>query len=441
MSVATARPARAASPAAPPRRPTAVAIAVAALAAVLVLGVHLWGRWLQARGHRLFVNAPPLVGHLDPRLAWQGLPAVGLPAAAAAWGPGLARRLGWRRLLWTAAAAAAAWALALALTEGVGGVLRSPSSPRDYLADAPLIDGPLSFLRTSVERIDRYTVHVRAHPPGMTLIAWAVHRLGGGPAWLAALEIAVAASAVPAALVSLRALSGEERARAAAPFVAFAPAAITIASSGDAFFAGVGAWAVALVVLATGRAGRRSDVLALGGGLLFGATAFLSYGLVLLAAIPAAVAVSRRRVRPIALAALGALPVFAAFGAAGFWWVEGLLATRIEYLESVARLRPFWYFAVANVAAFAVIVGPAAVGGLAVLRDRSTWTLVGGALVAVAFADLSGMSKAEVERIWLPFAPWVALAAGALPEATRRGWLLATVAFGLLLELVVTQPW
>ena len=38
-----------------------------------------------------------------------------------------------------------------------------------------------------------------------------------------------------------------------------------------------------IVVLATGRAGRRSDRLALLGGLLFGVTAFLSYGLILLA--------------------------------------------------------------------------------------------------------------------------------------------------------------
>ena len=37
------------------------------------------------------------------------------------------------------------------------------------------------------------------------------------------------------------------------------------------------------------------------------------------------------------------------------------------------------------------------------------------ALLAVVLADLSGMSKAEVERIWLPFLPWVMLATAALP--------------------------
>ncbi|HZD16851.1 MAG TPA: hypothetical protein VE669_01790 [Actinomycetota bacterium] len=404
--------------------------------------VYLWGRWLQARGHRLFINLPPLVGHLDPRLAWQGVGALALAPAAVVWGPRVAERMGWRRLLWVAFAAAAAWALALALTEGVGGVLRSPSSPRDYLHDAPLIGSPLGFLSTYVDRIAAYSTHVRAHPPGMALVAWSLWRFGGGPAWLAGLEIASAASAVPAVLLALRELAGEPRARAAAPFLAFAPAAITAGSSGDAFFAGVGSWAVALLVLSTGRAGRRRDALALEGGVLFGATVFLSYGLVLLAAIPLTTAAWRRRWRPMLLAVVGALPLFVAFLAAGFWWVDGLNVTRAEYAESVARLRPYSYFVVANLVAFSVVLGPAGVAALPRLRGRAAPSvLIGGALVAVLVADLSGMSKAEVERIWLPFVPWLLLATAWLPRASRRGWLAANVAFGLMLELAVRQPW
>jgi len=422
----------------PPRRPALEAVAVAAWA-VLIVAVHVWGRWLQARGHRLYVNLPPLVGHLDVRLAWQG--ALALAPAAVVFGPRLAERLTWRRLLWASFAAAAVWALALALTEGVGGLLRSPSSPRDYLHDVPLIDSPLRFLRTYVGEIDRYTVHVRAHPPGMVLVAWGLARAGGGPAWLALIEIASAASAVPAALIALRETASEAAARAAAPFLALAPAAITIGASGDAFFAGVGAWAVTLVVLATGRRGRPGDALAWAGGLLFGATAFLSYGLVLLAAIPLAVAAARRRVRPVVMAALGALPVFVVFWFAGFRWHEGLAATRVEYAESVARLRPYGYFVVANIAAFAIVLGPAVAAGITRLRHRGAWLLVGGALVAVALADLSGLSKAEVERIWLPLVPWVLLATSSLPAVRRRTWLGVQVAAGLALELAVIQPW
>lgn len=408
---------------------------------ILVIAVFLWGRWLQARGHRLYLNLPPLVGHLDVRLAWQGALAIAMAPVAVLFAPRLAERLSWRRLLWAAFAAAAVWALALALTEGVGGLLRSPSSPRDYLHDVSLIDPVGGFLRDYVGQIDRYTTHVRAHPPGMVLVAWSLARLGGGPAWLAAVEIASAASAVPAALLAMREVAGEGRARAAAPFLAFAPAAVTIAASGDAFFTGVGAWAVALVVLATGRRDRRGDLVALGGGVLFGITAFLSYGLVLLGAIPLVVAVARRRLRAVVLAAVGAALVFAAFWLAGFGWLEGLAATRREYAESVARFRPYGYFVVANVAALGIVLGPAGVAGLIRARERGVRLLVGGALLAVAIADLSGMSKAEVERIWLPFVPWLLLSTGALPTHRRRAWLVAQTAAALALELAVTQPW
>jgi hypothetical protein len=432
------REAPAASSVRPHRGMAPIAVAAWALA---ILAVHLWGRWLQARGHRLFVNLPPLVGHLDPRLAWQGLGALALAPVAVRWGPRLADRLPWRTLLWVAFGAAAAWALALALTEGVGGVLRSPSSPRDYLHDVPLIGSPARFLSTYVDRIDAYSTHVRAHPPGMVLLAWSLARLGGGPAWMAAFEIASAAAAVPAALLALREVAGEARARAAAPFLTFAPAAITVASSGDAFFAGVGAWAVALVVLATGRAGWRADLLSGTGALLFGATAFLSYGLVLLGVIPLAVAAVRRRPRPILVGMLGALPVFATFAAAGFWWIDGLHATRVEYAESVARFRPYAYFVIANLVTFPIVLGPAVTKGIGRVRGRGAWALLGGALVAVALADLSGMSKAEVERIWLPFAPWVLPSAAWIPSSDRRAWLGVNVATGLALELLVSQPW
>ena len=200
--------------------------------------------------------------------------------------------------------------------------------------------------------------------------------------------------------MTAREVAGEHVARLAAPFLVIAPAAIFF-GSGDAVFLGVGAWAVALMVLATGRRGRAADLPALAGGLLFGAACLLSYGLVLLAAIPVVVAVARRRVRPLAI---GAVVVPGAAAAAGFWWFAGLAATRREYLvESVARLRPGRLFLRVNVAAFAVALNRAAVVGLARLRDRRIWLLVGAVAFAVALADLSLLSKGEVERIWLPF--------------------------------------
>ncbi len=409
---------------------------------LLVAGAWWWGRWLQERGTRLFLNAPPLTGRVDPRLRMQALWAIALGGLGVWLGPVLARRLAWRGLLVASLAGAALWAVALAASDGVAGFLRGPASPLGYLHDVPLVGSPGSFLAGFVDRISTYSVHVRAHPPGMVLLLWGLDRAGlSGPGWVAALEILGGAAAVPAALLALREVAGETAARRAASFLVLTPAALTVAASGDALFAGVGAWSVALVVVATRRAGRRSDLAALGGGLLLGAALFLSYGLALLAAVPVGVALARRRYRPLAVAVAGVAAVVLVLAAAGFWWIEGLLATRREYLASVARFRPYGYFLLADAAAFAVILGPAAVAGMGRLRDREVWPLVGGALAAVLVADLSGMSKGEVERIWLPFAPWVLLAASAIPTRSERAWLAAAVASALALQLLVSMPW
>ena len=76
------------------------------------------------------------------------------------------------------------------------------------------------------------------------------------------------------------------------------------------------------------------------------------------------------------------------------------------------------------------------------LRDRAAWWLVGGALAGVVAADLSTMSKGEVERIWLPAVPFLVLATCAIGGRTaRRAWLAAQLGVGLLLTVVLDSPW
>ncbi|MDU0303061.1 hypothetical protein NUG23_22075, partial [Streptomyces sp. PAL114] len=65
--------------------------------------------------------------------------------------------------------------------------------------------------------------------------------------------------------------------------------------------------------------------------------------------------------------------------------------------------------------------------------------LVGSALLALLIADLSGMSKAETERIWLPFALWLLPAGSFLPGP--RGWLAGQAAVALLLNHLVLTGW
>jgi len=179
------------------------------------------------------------------------------------------------------------------------------------------------------------------------------------------------------------------------------------------------------------RASRRvaGDVLAVAGGVLLGLTAFLSYGVVLLA--PIAVSVCRRRIRPLLAAGLAAGAVVLGFAALGFWWPDGPAQTRIQYARGSASTRPYLYFLFANLAALGLAVGPATVAALPHLRRSGAWLLPVAAAVGVGLADLSGLSKSAVERIWMPFTPWLLVATAALPLRRRRWWLGAQLVVGL----------
>ena len=267
-------------------------------------------------------------------------------------------------------AATIAWGVSLALVDDglAQGLLRGVSSPNDFLRSVTSIPAPGPFLDTFVERIEDYTVHVEGHPPGLVLALWWMRAAGvGGAVPLVTVVIAAGGIAVTSVLVALREVAGEDSARRAAPFLVLSPAAVWLVSSADALYAAAGAIGASAVVMATARS---SDAYAALGGLAFGAGLFVSYGLGLVAAVPLAVAVARRRLRPLLVAGPCAAAVGVGFAAFGFSWLEGLAATRREYAESVAAHRPYAYFLVANLAAFAIVLGPAPARSHARPRSR-----------------------------------------------------------------------
>jgi len=254
--------------------------------------------------------------------------------------------------------------------------------------------------------------------------------------------LAIAASGSVAVLLTVRSVAGAATARRLSPFLVLVPAAVWTATSGDALFAGVGCWAVLVGVLATSPSAspRRTRALVAVAGVLFAVLALLSYGLVLLALIPMAATAHRRRLAPIVAIGSVALAVLVVVGATtGFWWSEGLLATRAQQLAGVAPRRPYGYFVFANLAALAIAGGPAMVGGLALVRRQAAGVLVAGAAAIIAIADLSALSKGEVERIWLPFVPWLVVAAAALPRS--RPWLAASAVLAISIQLCLRTPW
>jgi methylthioxylose transferase len=408
----------------------------------LIVACHAWG--LTYDNVAIKLEAPPLYGEFITRLDAGVLWALATAAVVLAGAPLVVRHASWRVLLLAVGVVGLAWPLSLTMIEGTEEISDPLLVSTQYLLAVPQVESPGAFLDGFVQNIDDYPAHVRAHPPGMVLGLWGLDQVGLGGEWAAAFAILIAAAtAAPAVLITMRALAGEEAARRAAPYLVLAPLALSIATTADALFMAVGAWAVCAVVLAILSSGTRSNFLALVGGLLFGLTIFLNYGLVLLALVPLFVSLRERRLMPIAVASAGGLVVVIAFLAAGFWWLDGLAATRREYSQSVASVRPYEFFVFNNLAASALVLGPVAIVGLARLRDRAIWVLVGGALAAILVADLSGLSKAEVERIWLPFLIWMLLATAALPSSPRwmRSLLATQAVLTILIGVHVEQIW
>lgn len=66
--------------------------------------------------------------------------------------------------------------------------------------------------------------------------------------------------------------------------------------------------------------------------------------------------------------------------------------------------------------------------------------LVAAALAGMAALDLSGVTRGEVERIWIPYAAWV-VAANAVHRKHIRTLLSVQVVAALVIEALVRSPW
>ena len=425
--------------------------AAVAAGVVLVVAAAVVGRMLLAGGVNLLLPFPPLLAQWLPHVG-PGTPVAAVTAVAVVgWGPSLAATLPWRRLLPAAWMTATVWTLALALVDGwQRGVVERLSSGEEYLHDVPRVAGVREMLATFADHIltdqpVHWTTHVGAHPPGVFLVYVVLDRIGlGGGGAAGVVTVLVGASACAAVAVTLRALGAEDVARAALPFGVLLPGAVWVGVSADGMFAAVLAWGVALLAVgATGR-GVRADTAAVTGGVLLGSTLYLSYGLALGLFLPAAVLAVTRRWRAAVLAGAGAAAVVVAFTAAGFWWFTGFSHVRVIYAASIAASRPYSYFVWANLAACrsrsarrsgrvcAARPPPRTLPGPAAL-------LVLAALAAVVVADLTGLSKAEVERIWLPFAVWLVVPCALLPRPRR--WLAAQALLALAVNHLLLTVW
>ncbi len=225
------------------------------------------------------------------------------------------------------------------------------------------------------------------------------------------------------------------------------PGAVWVGTSADGLFMGVAAAGIALISLP---GWWRAAI----GGVLLGYTLYLSYGLVLLGLVALAVLWLKPadRLRSLIAAAGGVGLVVAAFTAAGFWWVTGYRLVVRRYYQGWGLERPYAYWVWADLAVLVACVGPVLWPALRRVFARVPSAVTGResapralvllpllALVGVIAADLSGLSKAEVERIWLPFAIWLVAAAALLPG--RRTWLIGQAITALLINSLLLTAW
>ncbi|MEU6205755.1 hypothetical protein ABZ814_19500 [Micromonospora musae] len=415
---------------------------------VVLLGVAVGvGLVLNRRGVGLHADAAPLYATWHPHLGW-GTPAALLVAVAVlGWGVRWARTARWGALLAAGWAASVAWTLSLALVDGwSAGLTRRLTAQAEYLTEVPRVTDVPAMLAGFTSRIldfqpDSWSTHTAGHPPGALLLFVGLDRVGLGGAAAAGLAcVLVGATVTVSVPVTLRALGAPEAARAVVPFLVLLPGAVWMGVSGDALFAGVVAAGLALLAV-------RGPAAAALGGVLLGFALYLSYGFVLVGVLALAVLVLRpaARLRALLAGGVGVLAVAVAFTLAGFHWWEGYRLLVERYYQGWAAERPYAYWVWANLAALLLCAGPVVGPALrraaatAAGRARAGWrraalaaavrdagpavVLPLAAVVVVAAADLSGLSKAEVERIWLPFAVWLLAAAALLPARAGRWWL------------------
>ncbi|NYG56150.1 hypothetical protein [Nocardioides perillae] len=403
------------------------------------------------------VLSPPLHGWWEPKLLGPGtVPALVVAVLGWRWARTRVADQPWARLLATASALSLAWCLSLALVDGASGLSRVLGGDYEYLPTAREVDDVGALLEGYVERIPidspgAWPTHVAGHPPLMLLFFVGLVRLGLGGDLAAGVVVTVLAASLPvAAAVALRALGAEAAARAALPVLTLSPVAVFVAVSADALAATVAAWGLACLALATRRWGW-----AVPAGLLLGTATCMAYGVPLLGFVALAVLAAGRSWRPLPVAVGAALVPVLALAAAGYAWWEAYPVLHDRYWDGIAEDRPASYWLWGNLAALALVTGPAVWGGLGVLTARArpllrpsavdglrpVVLLALGAALAVTVADLSRMSKSEVERIWIPFVPWLSLAAVLLPPRWRARALAAQLVLALLVQHLLYTSW
>jgi hypothetical protein len=269
----------------------------------------------------------------------------------------------------------------------------------------------------------------------------ALHLLGiHTPGGLTALCVGLGAATAPLAYDLGRVMGGESRGRRAGVLTAFAPSLLLFGvTSVDYAFAALALAAACLLV-------RRNPAALLAGAALAAVASFFSW---LLLAIPAwaAIAVLRRDGPRRAVVCGGASAIMVlGFNAAlavavGYDPITTLRVLDGLYRHGAAATRPYAFWLFGSPVAWAVMLGIPTAWLAARALARGDPAAVALAAIVLAAAVL-GFTKAETERIWLPFVPLACVAAAAtLSRRALREVLWALAVQALAVELLFDTVW
>lgn len=428
------------------KRETTILVAAGAVAvAVIATGVTI-----HATSGRLGVPTPPFVMDWDPRaeawgvlaavaalaaLLWAAPRLVALRSAPAFAGSVFAMALGVALAVNAARSGARSWYEVFDL--GPGG---SWEAGNEILAGLPAFSyGTHFFLDRFAELVPSQPVHQAGHPPGLPVL---IHLAGIDTAReLAALCVVALAALAPATYALGRVLDLDERAARRAALLACASPVLILygVTSPDAVFALAGTVAAAL--LCSDRGGARAA-----GAVVLAFGSVLSWALLAIGAWAFFVVWARRGPRPaIVLAGGCAVAVLGLQGAlaavSGYDPIGTLDATGEVYRAGIASIRPYAFWVLGSPVAFLVTAGPALVAACLVAGSRRAVPAV-AFLAVIAIAAVLGFSKAEVERIWLQFAPLLLVAAAPLiTERRLRGVLALLGAQALATSVLFGTVW
>lgn len=401
---------------------------------------------------RLGTASAPFLGRYKIRI---GPGSVLAPAVAAAtlWIAASDRftRLRWHEIQLFGYITALAWAIALALVDGWSGLTKALGSPEEYLGDVRQAGAePLTYLRHFTADAAHHSVASRGHPPGPVLFLWALQRIGvSDDILLGFLITAVSVLAIPLVLAAVRDSVGEEAARRYLPVLVLAPYAIWTAVSLDGLVAVLGAAAIVSGLRASRRRVRAWAATGWGllAGLLIGVAALFSYSAPWLGLSLVCVYFARRRASLNVLSGIGALlPVLGA-QLLGFEWAEGLVAAETDYASRVAPYRSVLWWSAISVVVLLLAAGPPIYASARKVRNTAMWPFLVGAGAAVVFSIAAGLARGGVEHAWLPFFPWLTVAAVApeRPAGPPPPSPLLLVGIGavvaVLIEGALITPW